>query len=199
METSEKYTEIFKALAAFQSVVPLIERTKRNLFTKSDYSDLEDLIKAIRKPMADNGLFFIQNATLENLQVLVVTRICHVSGEWIEFGPFTVPAKGMDAHSIGSATSYAKRYALGAALGVVSGIEDDDGNTAQQSGAKAGPKQEEKISAAWAKRICEVFENEPESLNQLLNICGVKRVEDIPQRQHKAVIQYIEAKKREKQ
>ena len=42
-----------------------------------------------------------------------------------------MPFARKDAQSIGSACSYAKRYALSAALGITSSTEDDDGESAQ--------------------------------------------------------------------
>jgi hypothetical protein len=54
-----------------------------------------------------------------------------------------------DAHGVGSATSYAKRYALSAAVGIVS--DDDDGNAATEPAppprAKSAPKAADKPSA----------------------------------------------------
>ena len=55
-----------------------------------------------------------------------------------------------DAHGVGSAATYAKRYALSAALATAP-VEDDDGNAAVQS-----PKAE---SRADAKKAPEGFDN----------------------------------------
>jgi len=52
----------------------------------------------------------------------------------MEFGPLSIPMGKRDAHSTGSAISYAKRYALCAALGIVT--EDDDGQAAQKAAQK---------------------------------------------------------------
>jgi len=99
---------------------------------KSKYSDLASVMDAIREPIGNNGLSIWQDATLEESGVSVTTRIVHISGQWVEFGPLTIPIGRKDAHAVGSACSYGKRYALCAALGVVSD-DDDDGNKAVSS------------------------------------------------------------------
>jgi hypothetical protein len=83
----------------------------------------------VRKPLGDNGLVVLQDVTLGEHGVSVTTRLVHVSGQWVEFGPLTVPLTKRDAQGVGSATSYGRRYALLAALGIVA-EEDDDGNAA---------------------------------------------------------------------
>jgi hypothetical protein len=50
-------------------------------------------------------------------------------------GPLEMPAARTDAQGFGSAATYARRYALMAACGVV-GDEDDDGNAASDPAAK---------------------------------------------------------------
>jgi len=77
--------------------------------------------------------------------------LVHSSGEWVR-GVLTIPLGKADAHGYGSATTYARRFALAAFVGVAP--EDDDGNAA----AKAAPKRAEIVqtdgrkSAAQAKR-----------------------------------------------
>jgi hypothetical protein len=60
-------------------------------------------------------------------QVIVVTRLAHTSGEWIE-GELAVPVSKADAQGYGSALTYARRYGLCAITGIAP--EDDDGNAA---------------------------------------------------------------------
>jgi hypothetical protein len=50
-----------------------------------------------------------------------------VSGEWIE-STWQIPVGKQDPQGLGSAISYARRYALASAIGVVQ--DDDDGNAA---------------------------------------------------------------------
>ena len=132
MRTSEQINEIAKALNAMQSVME--NATKKTEAFKYKYSDLSEVWSVLRQPMTDNGLCVIQDPISSEEGVSVTTRMMHTSGQWIEFGPLLVPVGKKDAHSTGSAITYAKRYALSAAFGVVT--EDDDGEAAQKDAPK---------------------------------------------------------------
>jgi len=135
MKTSENIIEISKAMNLAQKEMRPASKDSTNPHFRSKYSDLSSVMDAIREPIGNNGLSVWQDATLDDHGVNVTTRIVHVSGQWVEFGPLTIPIGKRDAHSVGSACSYGKRYALCAALGVVSD-EDDDGNKAVSSQEK---------------------------------------------------------------
>jgi len=66
------------------------------------------------------------------------TVVMHESGESMEGYQPVLSAKA-DAQSMGSALTYARRYGLCAALGLVSGDEDDDGNAASQVKSRSTP------------------------------------------------------------
>jgi hypothetical protein len=65
--------------------------------------------------------------------ITVETRLVHTSGEWLA-SVVPVPVAKGDAHGLGSALSYGRRYGISALL-ALSTDEDDDGNAA----AKAPP------------------------------------------------------------
>lgn len=136
MKTSENIIEIAKAMNFAQKSMKPALKDATNPHFRSKYSDLASVMEAIREPVGQNGLSIWQDATLDDHGVNVTTRIVHVSGEWVEFGPLTIPLAKRDAHAVGSACSYGKRYALCAALGVVSD-EDDDGNKASSPEKKS--------------------------------------------------------------
>ena len=129
MTTSEQIDAIADALAKAQAQIKPAVKDATNPHFKSKYADLTSVWDAIRGPLSANGIAAVQEAVTVDEGVAVMTRLIHRSGQWLEFGPLTVPAMKRDAHGVGSATSYAKRYALSAAVGVVSD-EDDDGNAA---------------------------------------------------------------------
>jgi hypothetical protein len=52
----------------------------------------------------------------EKDEVVVVTRLAHASGEWIE-GELPLPVSKADAQGYGSALTYARRYGLCAITG----------------------------------------------------------------------------------
>lgn len=130
MKTSEMIQDLSKAMSLMQGQIKPAIRDCVNSHFKSKYANIESVWEAIRDPMTANGLTVWQDLTTEEKSVSVTTRVVHSSGQWVEFGPLKVPLSKMDAHGVGSASSYAKRYSLCAALGVVSGDEDDDANAA---------------------------------------------------------------------
>ena len=129
MITSEKIECLAKALTQMQGAMGIASKDRSGYNYK--YADLASVWGVIREPLVSNGLSVLQDAITIPEGVSVTTRVMHDSGQWIEFGPLVVPMGKKDAHSTGSAITYAKRYALCAALGVVT--DDDDGAAAQKS------------------------------------------------------------------
>jgi len=74
---------------------------------------------------------------------VLVTRIIHTSGEHIE-GEFPLVCKDPnDPQKLGSAVTYARRYALSAALGITA--DDDDGQAAAGHTPAPAPKPAAKV------------------------------------------------------
>lgn len=145
MKTSDQISEIAKAISQAQREMRPASKDSTNPHFRSKYSDLASVMEAIREPIGNNGLSIWQDATLDEMGVNVTTRIVHISGQWVEFGPLTIPLGKRDAHAVGSACSYGKRYALCAALGVVSD-DDDDGNKAVASYKQEQRREPRKIT-----------------------------------------------------
>jgi ERF superfamily len=127
METSASVKDLAAALSKFQSEVPAVVKDSTNPFFKSKYATLDGLISTIRKPLADNGLSFSQLPSGDNQ---LATIIMHKSGEWLKAIATLHPTKN-DPQGQGSAITYMRRYALGAALGIAT-EEDDDANEASK-------------------------------------------------------------------
>lgn len=130
MKTSDTICEISKAISIAQGEMKPASKSTVNPFFKSKYSTLAQIWDVIREPMAKNGLSVFQDVSSRDGVISITTRVSHASGQWIEFGPLDIPVIKRDAQAVGSAISYGKRYALSAALGVVSEEEDDDAESA---------------------------------------------------------------------
>lgn len=141
MQTSENIVEISKALAGFQSKVEKIDKNAKSHHGK--YADLPHVIAVIKPIMTAHGLAYVQGIqTLTPDLINVITRVIHVSGEWIETGcPIEIDKKGPQAY--GACISYGRRYGLQAILGL--SAEDDDADSAQKTPLKA-QKQVKKLS-----------------------------------------------------
>lgn len=134
MTTSEAINEIAAAAAKAQLELKPAVKGAINPAFRSKYSDLAAIIEAAHV-YAKHGIAIFQDVTSSEAGVSVSTRLAHSAGQWIEFGPLTVPLSKKDAHGVGSATTYAKRYGLQAAALIPS--DDDDGNAAAQGAPPA--------------------------------------------------------------
>lgn len=119
--------DIYKAFGLAQSEFPSPKKDSVNPHFRSRYADLASVVDAIREPLAKHGLFFRQEASVQDHAVTVTTDVCNHYGSCIRFGSVTIPVSRADAHAIGSALTYARRYGL-LMLGLTP--EDDDGNEA---------------------------------------------------------------------
>lgn len=135
-------TEITKALTAFHKAVgPILKSARADRYS---YAPLSEVLAAIRKPLADNGLAVVQLFEGE----VLVTRLLHVSGQYLDSAlPLArLEAKGMNQlQALGSSISYLRRYAILALLSLAS--EDDDGATAAHAPSEA-PRSPGKASQA---------------------------------------------------
>ena len=139
MKKSETLTEFSKAFAKTQQEMKQPLKDANNPFFKSKYVPLENVVEAITESASKNGLSFTQfPSSDEDGNVTVGTLVMHSSGEWIEYDPIKMKPVKNDPQSIGSAITYAKRYALSAIFGITSD-QDDDGNEATQT-KKQQPK-----------------------------------------------------------
>lgn len=135
MRTSTDIAEIAKAMVAVQKDLKPAIKDATNPAFKSRYADLSAVWAACREPLTKHGIVAVQDVTSDDGGVSVSTCLVHTSGQWLEFGPLYIPLGKKDAQGVGSATSYAKRYGLSAALGIVA-EDDDDGNHAVTGAAK---------------------------------------------------------------
>jgi len=127
MKKSESIAELAKALNAFQSEVSGAKKSANNPFFKSKYADLQEVINCAKDALHNNGLSVSQFPIAEDGRAGVETILMHSSGEFIASSLMLSVAKN-DPQGMGSAITYARRYAYQAVLGIPS--EDDDGNSA---------------------------------------------------------------------
>lgn len=129
MNKSESIKNLAVALAKFQEEVKNPPKSADNPFYKSKYTTLDVIVDTVKPLLAKQGLSYIQSPGGDGEKISITTLIMHTSGEWIETDPLVLKADKANAQGAGSAITYARRYALAAALGVASD-EDDDGNVA---------------------------------------------------------------------
>jgi ERF superfamily len=126
---SEQINELAIALTRVQIALGPAHKNKKNPFFKSDYADLVAVWDSCRKELATNGLCVIQTTDVaDDGSADLITTLAHSSGQWIS-GRYPLKAIKQDPQGIGSAMTYARRYALMAIVGIVTD-DDDDGEQA---------------------------------------------------------------------
>lgn len=134
---SNTIAELAKSLSDAQAELKNPYNTADNAYFKSKYAPLPDILNSVRPVLTRHGISIIQRpATDESGNTGVETMLLHKSGQYILFEPYFLKPAKTDPQTAGGAITYARRYALNAALGI-SGEEDDDGNSASSKGNKA--------------------------------------------------------------
>lgn len=128
MQQSDSIAALAAALAKAQGAIKGAAKDRVNPGFRSKYADLASVWDACRKQLSDNGLAVIQTTDEADDAVVVVTTLAHSSGEWISGRLKLRPVKA-DPQGMGSALTYARRYALSAIVGIAP--DDDDGEAAQ--------------------------------------------------------------------
>ena len=133
---SPEITRLAKALLAVQRELASASKDATNPFTRSRYATLNSGMEACREALLTHGIWLTQLPVpappeLGPGHIGLLTKLTHAeSGQWQ--GSLTVvPLPKADPQGMGSAITYARRYALTAMLGMIT--EDDDGE-----GARAG-------------------------------------------------------------
>ena len=128
MNKSEELTKLAPALLKAQQSIEAAHKSATNPFYRSNYADLESVIGAVKGPLNDNGIVFVQAVQRDELGTFIETMLLHTTGEFIMSETPVKSKDDSDAQKMGSGITYAKRYALQAICGLPT--EDDDGNGA---------------------------------------------------------------------
>lgn len=145
-----EHANLFAALAAFQTEVPKVAKTKTaSVPTKSGgsykytYASLVDVTEAALPLLTKHGLSFITAPRQTERGYELVGILAHTSGEKIEG---SLPITGNAPQEIGSSITYGRRYLLGCMTGLVTD-DDDDGSIAQEAHRRREQEQREATQA----------------------------------------------------
>jgi len=134
MIQSESIKELATALSAFQGEVKSVSKDAVNPFYKSKYASLDTIWESIKPLLKKHGLAVAQFPDENGL----TTILMHNSGEWL-YATSLIHAIKDDPQAVGSALTYARRYALSACLGI-SADEDDDAEVATRVKTPPSPQ-----------------------------------------------------------
>ena len=128
MRTSEQINELATALAKAQGEMKNATFNRTNPHFKSKYADLAQIRDTVTPALSKHGLALVQGTDTTETGVVVVTRLIHTSGQWMES---RFPIAYDKPQVMGSSYSYARRYSAAAICSIAS-EEDDDGNAASE-------------------------------------------------------------------
>lgn len=135
MPAATKPKSLHEALLKAQKEVPGLQKNAINPHFGNSYISLDTLMEQVLPVLQENDLLLTQPPTEVDGGPALLTRITHVpTGESVEATMPLVLDK-QNAQGLGSALTYARRYALMSWLGLVADV-DDDANKASQPAAK---------------------------------------------------------------
>lgn len=131
MRHTESIAKLAPAIVAAQAEIEGASQSGENTHLKSKYATLEDVIGATRSVLAKNGLAILQvPGAIADGKLNLETMLLHDSGEYI-VGEFQMTVGKGDPQSVGSALTYARRYAQKAGLNIPD--LDDDGQGVKEA------------------------------------------------------------------
>lgn len=147
------------ALAELQPKLPIISERGKILNnsgkTQSTYAYWEDVNEAIRPLLAEHGFSLSFRTGRAGTEVTVTGVLAHREGH-SEETTITLPSDGSGSknavQSVGSSTSYGKRYTAFALLNITSKGEDDDGQGATYKDARGTPMPRTKLDGPHSSK-----------------------------------------------
>jgi ERF superfamily len=130
-------TALAEALVSLQAELPEVRKgetakvqTKQGGSYTYSYANLADCSRAVLPLLAKNGLSFSAKPTMVENQFTLVYTLRHTSGA-ADTGEYPLPDPTRSTpQEIGSAITYARRYALCAVTGLTPDGDDDDAQAA---------------------------------------------------------------------
>lgn len=185
-ENRQAQRSFSEALAAFQSECPIIQKTRKG--HNSLYASYDDIIREIRPLLQKHGLSVRFSTSQAESSLHVTCIVSHAAGH-CEESTLTIPVdasmRANDSQKVGSANSYARRYAIMNALNIVVSEEDDDGT--------AGCTVE--VTEKQADEIFELIQETGTDLDKFLDWAGCGSVNELPATKYKAAKQLLQAKR----
>ena len=126
---SDTIGKLAGALAKAQSQMAMVEGKSTNPFFNSKYASLAAVLEVAMPALNANEIALVQGNKWDttNNGFYITSMLMHSSGEWIR-SEIRMPIAKKDAHGVGAATTYGRRYLLSSMVGVAQA--DDDGNGA---------------------------------------------------------------------
>jgi hypothetical protein len=147
--------EAFNAsFAEMQCEMPSVEKRTENTHTKRMYADLDDINYAVRPVMAKFGFGVSFKIVNQAGGVSITGILMHKGGhreETTMILPLDTGAGRSAVQSVGSTTTYGKRYVMCALLNITSGDDNDNDGCSELVDALITPAQARQVQALLGK------------------------------------------------
>jgi hypothetical protein len=135
-------SELHQALLRFQKFGVSLQKNAINPHFRNRYISLDSLMEQVLPQLNECGLVLLQIPTSEDGEPALTTTVIHAeSGEWVS-GTMRLILSKSDSQAVGSAITYARRYALMSMLGLVADDDDDGQKSSQESREKREARQQ---------------------------------------------------------
>ena len=173
MNKSESITNIAAALAKAQLSIGAASKDAQNPFFKSRYADLGSVMAVCKEPLLANGISVMQLVSHDGEHQKLETILLHASGEYIGSAMRIVASKQNDPQAMGSAITYARRYALQAMVFIPS--VDDDAEWVEKALRNRPDNERAAIQAIINQHLEEAETATPERAKQLHGLAAELR------------------------
>jgi hypothetical protein len=135
------------ALLGAQQEMPALKKTATNPHFKSRFAPLDTIVETVNPILHKHGLVWSTLPGHDEYGPALTYRLSHAStGQSME-GTMPLLLSKQDPQGMGSAITYARRYALCAVLNLVADDDDDGaGASRPRTSSKPSPKPPEKIT-----------------------------------------------------
>ncbi len=188
--------EFNRAMADFQAECPPIAKSSTaRIMTKGgtsysyQYAELDEIARTVNPLLARHGLSYSWDSEFAEKSLTCICTVRHINGHSVpaKFAlPIDNPSAMNDQQKVGAALTFAKRYSLISALGIVTGEPDSDG-------ADPATISDEQQTLLQAK-----LEEYGLDRQRFLSYMKVRSLAEIPATNFTAALNAIETRKRER-
>jgi len=188
-DSSENLAELFGALSKAQGKIQNAIKDGTNPHFKNTYASLASVLDACREVLSEHGLSVLQTVEGSRMEMILVTWLGHSSGQWIK-SKLPLLITKQDSQGVGSAITYARRYALSAIVGISQ--EDDDGEKSVSRKEPAKAKKEDLENLI--KMIEELPSDVREKVNSFMVNNGINNLYEMNQTTYEWILSLVQKK-----
>jgi len=189
---SSELKELYIALCSAQTSLTACPHKSVNPHFKSRYSDLATIVRHTKSILYENGFIIIQRIlSTENDKSYLSTRLCHISGQYIEsLAPINPPKS--DIQSYGSYITYLRRYTYSSIIGLITADDsDDDGESVMDRSAPSSPPKVPCISRDQLKILSDELIGHDDIFKYILTFPNINKLSDVKEKDFNSTMNFI--------